>query len=44
MYYDPKKSDANWYGGAQVRLHPLSVVRPVYPTRREEFEWAFARE
>ncbi|HET9606862.1 MAG TPA: outer membrane beta-barrel protein [Nitrospira sp.] len=22
MYYDPKEGDANWYGGAQVRLHP----------------------
>jgi opacity protein-like surface antigen len=22
MYYDPKDGEANWYGGAQVRLHP----------------------
>jgi opacity protein-like surface antigen len=21
MYYDPNEGDANWYGGAQVRLH-----------------------
>lgn len=25
-YFDPKEGDANWFGGAQLRIHPLKYI------------------
>ena len=27
-YFDPKEGDAKWFGGAQLRIHPLRTAPP----------------